>query len=137
MKQHPTTPELKRELKQELSAAEQVLEQRLQATATPERPLEWHELSAKLGPAHRPKPHWSLWFAPAAVAATVAWLMLIQPQTTMAPQVQQSPMLLAGNYSLDALDKQLQRAYLDGADDTEIDALWQRRAALTAQETSS
>lgn len=133
MKQHPT----KRQLKQELSATEQVLEQRLQAMATSERPLEWHELSAKLGPAHRPKRHWSLWLAPAAAAATVAWLMLIQPQATMAPQVQQSPMLLAGNYSLDSLDRQLQRAYLDGADEAEIDALWQRRAALTVQETSS
>lgn len=131
MKQHPT--------ERKLSPAEQVLQQQLNTSAEPERPVQWQELQDKLGPALKAqtKVRWPLWLAPVAVAATVAWLMLLQPQTTSPVQTPNTPMLLAGNYNLDALDKQLQRAYLEGADPAEIDALWQRRAALTGEETSS
>lgn len=131
MKQHPT--------ERKLSPAEQVLQQQLNTSAEPERPVQWQELQDKLGPALKAqtKVRWPLWLAPVAVAATVAWLMLLQPQTTLPVQTPNTPMLLAGNYNLDALDKQLQRAYLEGADPAEIDALWQRRAALTGEETSS
>lgn len=131
MKQHPT--------ERKLSPAEQVLQQQLNTSVEPERPVQWQELQDKLGPALKAqtKVRWPLWLAPLAVAATVAWLMLLQPQTTSPVQTPNTPMLLAGNYNLDALDKQLQRAYLEGADPAEIDALWQRRAALTGEETSS
>ncbi len=130
MKQHPT--------KNKLSPTEQVLEQRLRATAKPDKAVAWNELAERLGPAHgTPKKRWPLWLAPVGIAAAVAWLMVLQPQATLQPETTPSPMLLAGNYSLDALDRQLQRAYLDGADAAEIEALWQRRAALTGQETSS
>lgn len=131
MKQHPT--------ERKLSPAEQVLQQQLNTSVEPERPVQWQELQDKLGPALKAqtKVRWPLWLAPVAVAATVAWLMLLQPQTTSPVQTPNTPMLLAGNYNLDALDKQLQRAYLEGADPAEIDALWQRRAALTGEETSS
>ncbi|WP_258240533.1 hypothetical protein [Pseudidiomarina homiensis] len=131
MKQHPT--------KRKLSATEQLLEQRLQAMVKPEHAVEWRELSVKLGPAQQTahKPRRLFWLTPAvAVAAAVAWLVVIQPQTTQQPQPNTSPMLLAGNYSLDTLDQQLQRAYLEGADASEIDALWQRRAVLTATSTA-
>lgn len=131
MKQHPT--------ERKLSPAEQVLQQQLNTSAEPERPVQWQELQDKLGHALKAqtKVRWPLWLTPVAVAATVAWLMLLQPQTTLPVQTPTPPMLLAGNYNLDALDKQLQRAYLEGADPAEIDALWQRRAALTGEETSS
>ena len=131
MKQHRT--------EHELSAAEQVLRQRLQTQAEPERAVQWQELASQLGPTARVKTsrRWSLWLAPVAIAATVAWLAVLQPQATVQPQPVASPMLLAGNYSLDSLDKQLQRAYLNGADNATIEALWQRRAALTAATTTA
>lgn len=131
MKQHPT--------KRNLSPVERALGERLQANAEPERPLQWQDLAGKLGPAHavKRKRRWTVWLTPVAVAAAVAWLVVVQPNTSSPAVHEPQPMLLAGNYSLDAIDKQLQNAYLEGADAAEIDALWQRRETLTAQETSS
>lgn len=132
MKQHPT--------KHKLNPTEEVLEQRLRAAAQPARNLTWGELSQQLDAtisSRSGKRRWPLWLAPVGIAAAVAWLIVLQPSTTLQQETPPKPMLLAGNYSLDALDKQLQRAYLNGADPAEIDALWQRRALLTSQEISS
>lgn len=41
------------------------------------------------------------------------------------------PMLLASNYHLDALERRLQQAYLQGANDAELEQLWAHYHALT------
>ncbi|RUO62109.1 hypothetical protein [Pseudidiomarina insulisalsae] len=132
MKQNPTNTTL--------SSTEQLLKQHLVNAAEPDRPLSWQEVAAQLPPERQPRRRqwrWPLWFAPLAAAAAVAWVMVLQPQPTLQHAPDMTPMLLASNYSLDAVDQQIQQAYLKGADEAEIAILWQRRAELTAQETQS
>ena len=125
---------------QPLSASEVALRERLLANAEPVKPLSWQELSqrqAVAGAISQPRraKRAALWLTPFAVAAAVAWLMVIQPLSMTTPATPHTPMLLAGNYQLDHIDQQIQQAYLRGADDATIAALWQRREMLAAQET--
>ncbi|MDN7127109.1 hypothetical protein [Pseudidiomarina terrestris] len=121
----------------ELTAAERALQQRLEHYAEPARPVTWQELSARQtarsGTTPRPR-RWPLWLTPLAAAAAVAWFWVVQPQQLLPVPVSDTPMLLASNYSLDAIDRQLQQAYIQGADEAKINALWQRREQLTTQE---
>ncbi|KFZ32094.1 hypothetical protein IDSA_05330 [Pseudidiomarina salinarum] len=107
----------------QLTPAEQQLKQRLQQWAeqeTADKPLSWE---AGWLPARRQPSPWR-WLAPGAVAAAIGWFWLV-PGT--APDPAQPPMLLADNYQLDAIDKELQQAYLISADQQHIDSLWQQR----------
>lgn len=113
-----------------LTPAEQQLKQRLQHWAEQEaadKPLEWQ---AGWLPARKQPSVWR-WLAPGALAAAIGWFWLV-PATT--PNVAQPPMLLADNYQLDAIDRQLQQAYLISADQQHIDALWQQRKAAAADQ---
>ncbi len=120
----------------ELSAAERVLQAQLERCAEPAAPVTWQELQAKRQSTTIAKRKiWSLWLTPFAVAAAVAWLWVLQPQQMLTPVTNPTPMLLASNYSLDALDRQIQQAYLQGADEKRIQQLWQQRERITGQET--
>ena len=126
--------------KQSLSPSEKLLRERLKAQAEPLQPVTWQELTARQETAIKPaQPARSkavaLWLTPFAAAAAVAWLMVVQPLSTNGQARPQTPMLLAGNYQLESIDRQIQQAYLRGADDATISALWQQREVLTAQET--
>ncbi|MGQ4275643.1 hypothetical protein ACQ5ES_01120 [Pseudidiomarina sp. E22-M8] len=122
----------------ELTAAERALQEHLEQYAEPTQPVTWQDISARkgtsvgVGKARRSR--WPLWLAPVAAAAAVAWLWVLQPQQITQPDRYDTPMLLASNYSLDAIDRQLQQAYIRGADEAQINALWQQREQLTAQE---
>ncbi|HET8816483.1 MAG TPA: hypothetical protein VFM61_03435 [Pseudidiomarina sp.] len=114
--------------------AEQALKARLEQWVElqqSELSLRWQDIQPRstLAP-HR---QW-LWLAPIATAAAVAWFV-VAPLTPTAPAMQPvPPMLLADNYTLDALDQRIQAAYLQGAAPHQIDALWQERAYLQAKE---
>lgn len=121
----------------QLTAAERALQERLKDYAEPIQPVTWQEISARQEAAiadQAPRRRWPLWLAPVAAAAAVAWLWVLQPQQITQPTVYDTPMLLASNYSLDALDRQLQQAYIQNADEAQITALWQQRERLMAQE---
>ncbi|MFC0445125.1 hypothetical protein ACFOD1_09170 [Pseudidiomarina halophila] len=121
----------------ELTAAERALQERLKDYAEPIQPVTWQEISARQQATivdQTPRRRWPLWLAPVAAAAAVAWLWVLQPQQITQPTVYDTPMLLASNYSLDALDRQLQQAYIQNADEARINELWQQRERLTAQE---
>lgn len=109
--------------KSRLTPAEQQLKQRLQQWAEQEaadKPLTWQPGWL---PARQQPSRWR-WLAPGAVAAAIGWFWLA-PGTS--PEPGQPPMLLADNYQLDAIDKQLQQAYLISADQQHINDLWQQR----------
>lgn len=53
------------------------------------------------------------------------------PERGLATPLEQ-PMLLADNYRLTLLDKQIQQALLRGADTATLDNLWQQRAQLAS-----
>lgn len=74
----------------------------------------------------------SRWYWPAAAAAVavIAWFIQFSGPASNAPVTE--PMLLTANYSLDALDKRIQRAYSEGANPSEVEVLWQQREQLVA-----
>lgn len=134
MKQH-------NEKSAQLSPVERQLRAKLATTTEVEKPLTWQQLSAELPTPIAPrKGRWAaMGLTSLAVAAAAAWLVVIQPSSnTIVPvEVPSQPMLLAGNYTLDHVDQKLQQAYLQGADQAQIDALWQQRKLLTVQEDAS
>lgn len=83
-----------------------------------------------------------MWLTAAAflMAIGVTWWLSFLPisesvQTGIAgvpaaPSAEETPMLLAANYRLDALERRIQQAYLQGASDAELQQLWQQHQAL-------
>lgn len=83
-----------------------------------------------------------MWLTAAAFVMTVAvtwWLSFLpvpeSSKTNIAgvpasPSNEVAPMLLAANYRLDALERRIQQAYLQGASDAELQQLWQQHQAL-------
>lgn len=85
------------------------------------------------------KPMW-LTAAAFVMAIAVTWWLSFLPvpdtsKTSIAgvpasPSNEVTPMLLAANYRLDALERRIQQAYLQGASDAELQQLWQQHQAL-------
>lgn len=85
------------------------------------------------------KPMW-LTAAAFVMAVAVTWWLSFLPvpdtsKTSIAdvpasPSNEVAPMLLAANYRLDALERRIQQAYLQGASDAELQQLWQQHQAL-------
>ncbi|CUA84943.1 hypothetical protein [Pseudidiomarina woesei] len=75
---------------------------------------------------------WALASAAAVVVAVsyIGWQFHAQPNAGPAA-ASDTPMLLANNYTLAALDERIQLALLHGADEATLEYLWQQRALLT------
>lgn len=83
-----------------------------------------------------------MWLSAAALVMTIGitWWLSFLPMSTvdessivggsLAPSERLQPMLLASNYRLDALERRIQQAYLQGASDIELEQLWQQHQAL-------
>ncbi|MBR9907928.1 MAG: hypothetical protein GYB30_07720 [Gammaproteobacteria bacterium] len=94
--------------------------------------LAWQQIAPKPQPISQ-----RLWWLATAAALVVAVTYLgwqqqpPSPARSVATNLEQ-PMLLADNYRLTQLDKQIQLALLRGADTATLDSLWQQRAQLTS-----
>lgn len=103
--------------------------------------LEFDPNIANSAGASMPRFH-PLWLSAAAVVLGVGivwWLTDVS--NGLAPQQESLlladaeppavPMLLASNYTVDALERRLQQAYLHGATESELTQLWAQYRALT------
>ncbi|RZQ57094.1 hypothetical protein CWI82_07450 [Pseudidiomarina tainanensis] len=84
-----------------------------------------------------------MWLSAAALVMTIGitWWLSFLPVPTVddssvvddsrVPTDSSQPMLLASNYRLDALERRIQQAYLQGASEVELAQLWQQHQALT------
>lgn len=94
--------------------------------------LAWQQIAPKPQPATQ-----RLWWLATAATLVVALTYLgwqpqpSRPERSLAAPLEQ-PMLLADNYRLIQLDKQIQQALLRGADTATLDNLWQQRAQFAS-----
>jgi len=99
--------------------------------------LSWSDVSSQKA-AGRPRFYW-LSAAALMLTVTLGWWLRhdFSPNNPLFTQEEShTPMLLAQNYQLDALDQRIQRAYVQGASNDEIAALWQQREQLTRSTTN-
>ncbi len=114
----------------ELALQEQLTQWSEEKTAEIE--LHWNQVN----PLQRTDKRWRWAWLLAPVAAVWLWQVIPTQAPVYAPPaaLDSTPMLLAGNYSLDRLDRQIQHALVYGDDEQKLQQWLKLRQSLQLQE---